>query len=67
VRLRQPILRRYAHWFPRKPDGDIDPTGASVDLRFADISRVHDGRIVSYHTYYDQLGMLTQLGLMGHD
>jgi len=21
--------------------------------------------IVSYHTYYDQLGLLTQLGLMG--
>jgi len=45
------------------PDGDVDPTGASVDLRFADVSRVRDGRIVSYHTYYDQLGLLTQLGL----
>ena len=42
----------------------MEPTGASVDLRFADFSRVQDGRIVSYHTYYDQLGMLTQLGLM---
>jgi ketosteroid isomerase-like protein len=47
------------------PDGDVDPTGASVDLRFADFSRVQDGKIVSYHTYYDQLGLLTQLGLMG--
>jgi len=46
-------------------DGDIPPTGATVDLRFADVSRVIDGEIVSYHTYYDQLGMLTQLGLMG--
>jgi ketosteroid isomerase-like protein len=46
------------------PEGDVDPTGASVDLRFADVSRVADGRIVSYHTYYDQLGLLTQLGLM---
>jgi ketosteroid isomerase-like protein len=43
----------------------VDPTGASVDLRFADFSRVQDGKIVSYHTYYDQLGLLTQLGLMG--
>jgi len=34
-----------------------------VDLRFADISRAQDGRIVSYHTYYDQLGLLTQLGV----
>jgi len=46
------------------PDGDIDPTGASVDLRFADVSTARDGKITSYHTYYDQLGMLTQLGLM---
>jgi ketosteroid isomerase-like protein len=36
-----------------------------VDLRFADFSRVQDGKIVSYHTFYDQLGLLTQLGLMG--
>jgi predicted ester cyclase len=47
------------------PDGDLDPTGATVDLHFADVSRVHAAKIVSYHTYYDQLGMLTQLGLMG--
>ena len=45
------------------PDGDIDPTGATVDLRFADVSRARDGKIVSYHTYYDQLGLLTQLGV----
>lgn len=45
------------------PDGDVEPTGASVDLRFADVSRVQDGKIVSYHTYYDQLGLLSQLGL----
>jgi ketosteroid isomerase-like protein len=47
------------------PDGDVEPTGASVDLRFADFVRVEDGKIVAYHTYYDQLGLLTQLGLMG--
>lgn len=46
------------------PDGDIDPTGASVDLRFADVSRVADGKIGAYHTYYDQLALMTQLGLM---
>jgi len=47
------------------PDGDVPPTGATVGLRFADISRIVDGRIVSYHTYYDQLGLLDQLGLAG--
>ena len=26
--------------------------------------RVRGGKIVAYHTYYDQLGLLTQLGLM---
>lgn len=46
------------------PEGDVDPTGASVDLRFADVATVVNERIVSYHTYYDQLGLLTQLGLM---
>jgi ketosteroid isomerase-like protein len=45
-------------------DGEVEPTGAAVDLRFADISRVREGKIVAYHTYYDQLGLLTQLGLM---
>jgi ketosteroid isomerase-like protein len=45
------------------PDGDVAPTGAHVDLRFADVSRVRDAKVVSYHTYYDQLSLLTQLGL----
>jgi len=47
------------------PDGDVEPTGASVDLRFADVSTIREGKLVSYHTYYDQLGLLTQLGLLG--
>ena len=45
------------------PDGDVEPTGASIDLRFADVSQVPDGKIRSYHTYYDQLGLLTQMGV----
>jgi ketosteroid isomerase-like protein len=53
------------HTGPLATDGgDVEPTGAAVDLRFADVSRVRDGKIVAYHTYYDQLGLLTQLGLM---
>ena len=46
------------------PDGEVEPTGATVDLRFADVSRVEGGKIVAYHTYYDQLGLLQQLGIM---
>ena len=45
------------------PDGDIAPTGASIDLRFADVSRVGGGRILSHHTYHDQLGLLAQMGV----
>ena len=45
------------------PDGDIPPSGGSIDLRFADVSRVLDGRIQSYRTYYDRLGLLTQMGV----
>jgi len=48
----------------RGPGGDIQPTGASVDLRFANVWRIEDGVVTSHHTYYDQLDLLTQLGLM---
>jgi ketosteroid isomerase-like protein len=45
------------------PDGDLPPSGRTVDLPFADFARVADQRIVEYRTYYDQLSLLTQLGL----
>ena len=48
----------------RGPGGDIQATGASVDLRFANVWRIEDGTVTSHHTYYDQLDLLTQLGLM---
>jgi ketosteroid isomerase-like protein len=46
------------------PDDDVEGAGASVDLRFADCSRMRVGKIVSYRTYYDQFGMPNQLGVM---
>jgi steroid delta-isomerase-like uncharacterized protein len=49
------------------PEGELPPSGRKVDLAFADFSRLSDGRIVEYRTYYDQVGLLTQLGLMGED
>jgi predicted ester cyclase len=53
------------HTGPLKgPGGDIQPTGASVDLRFVNVWRVEHGAITCHHTYYDQLDLLTQLGLM---
>ncbi len=32
-------------------DGDLPPTGAAVDLRFADVSHVRDGKSIAYRTY----------------
>jgi len=46
------------------PEGETPPLGRKVDLPFADFSRLSDGRIVEYRTYYDQVALLTQLGLM---
>ena len=53
------------HTGPLKgPNGDIRPTGSNVNLRFANVWRIGDGNITCHHTYYDQLDLLTQLGLM---
>jgi steroid delta-isomerase-like uncharacterized protein len=46
------------------PNGEIRPTGASVNLRFANVWRIEDRTVAYHHTYYDQLDLLTQLGLM---
>jgi steroid delta-isomerase-like uncharacterized protein len=46
------------------PMGELPATGKSIDLPFADIFRVKDGKVVSHHVYYDQADFMTQLGLM---
>jgi steroid delta-isomerase-like uncharacterized protein len=48
----------------RGPGGDIQPTGASVELRFVNVWQIEDETITCHHTYYDQLDLLTQLGLV---
>ena len=48
----------------RGPSGDIQPTGLAVDVRFVNVWRIEDGTITCHHTYYDQLDLLTQLGLV---
>jgi ketosteroid isomerase-like protein len=49
----------------RLPDGGrIEPTGRQVRIRSADMATVSDGKIVRHDFYFDQLGMLVQLGLM---
>lgn len=48
----------------RSPAGDIPPTGKTVVSRYAAVSRVEDGRIISFHMYFDLADVLGQLGLM---
>lgn len=44
------------------PQGTIPASGANLDMPFADFFRVKDGRIVEHRVYWDQLGMMAQLG-----
>jgi steroid delta-isomerase-like uncharacterized protein len=46
------------------PQGEVPPTGRSIDVPYADFFRVRDGRIVAHQVYYDQVELGTQLGLM---
>jgi ketosteroid isomerase-like protein len=48
----------------RLPDGSsIPPTGKQLRVRAIDVVRVENGRIVRHDFYFDQLEMLSQLGL----
>jgi steroid delta-isomerase-like uncharacterized protein len=46
------------------PDGDIPATGKSVTGRGAELIRVVDGKIVEDHLYFDNMEILSQLGLV---
>lgn len=47
------------------PVGEVPPTGRRLTIRAASIGSVDDdGRIKVQHEYFDQVELLTQLGLM---
>jgi steroid delta-isomerase-like uncharacterized protein len=46
------------------PEGTIPATGKRVTFRGCDIVAVKDGRIYEQRAYYDQLSLMTQLGLV---
>lgn len=48
----------------KTPQGEVAPTGRSLILRAAAISEVKDRKLVYDAFYFDQVSMLTQLGLM---
>jgi steroid delta-isomerase-like uncharacterized protein len=46
------------------PQGDIPATGKAVSLPGSAFITLRDGKIASFHGYYDQMAMMSQLGLM---
>ena len=46
------------------PDGEIPPTGRGVQLRWTAMYEVRGDEIASEHLYFDQVELLTQLGVM---
>ena len=46
------------------PAGELPPTGRDVRFSAGNLWRVSDGRITSYHIYFDQMGLMAQLGLV---
>ena len=49
----------------RDPSGvEVPATGRKLDFSFVGVFRVEDGKISAIRIYYDQIEVLTQLGLM---
>jgi len=46
------------------PDGDVPATGRRLEGRCAEVVRFENGKSVEEHLYYDQMDVITQLGLM---
>lgn len=46
----------------RMPQGEIPPSGNPINLRYASVKRVIDGKIVEEHLYFDQMELMTQIG-----
>ena len=46
----------------RTPQGELPPSGNSVNLRYASLKRVSGDKIVSEHLYFDQMEFMMQIG-----
>lgn len=46
------------------PSGVVPATGRKLDWRSCDYVRIEGGKIRSWHAYFDQVELFTQLGLM---
>jgi heme-degrading monooxygenase HmoA/predicted ester cyclase len=47
----------------RGPAGEFDPTGRSVDVPVTGVYEFEEGKVTSLHVYFDQMELITQLGL----
>ena len=47
----------------RGPAGEIAATGRTADMRFTGVYEFEEGKITSFHLYFDQAEMLRQLGI----
>jgi steroid delta-isomerase-like uncharacterized protein len=46
------------------PQGEIPPTGKKLNLPTCDVFEVHDGKVVRHAVYFDQMPLMTILGLV---
>ena len=46
------------------PQGEVPPSGRTLNLPYCDVFEIEAGRIARHRTYYDQMEMAQQLGLM---
>jgi predicted ester cyclase/heme-degrading monooxygenase HmoA len=47
----------------RGPAGDLAPTGRHIDGRYSGVYEFEDGKISSFHLFFDQVDLMTQLGI----
>jgi steroid delta-isomerase-like uncharacterized protein len=45
------------------PQGEVPPTGQAFEVPFADFFRFRDGRVAEHHVYYDQIALMTAMGI----
>ena len=46
------------------PTGDIPATGRHSEVRYCEVMQCRNGKIVSFHIYYDNMTLLQNLGLV---
>jgi predicted ester cyclase len=46
------------------PQGEVPPTGKSVNFAVSDVFEVQDGKVIAHRVYFDRTEMMAQLGLL---